>query len=145
MQNTPSNPMTFRRLRRYLTSTLLAVCAVAGIIAGTTQPAHAATSVHGCFFYENGDVPADPITVQLLVWVGNGWRFLNSARMTNGCVSIPMTLGYEYHTAILYVHDQNFGGTIYGSSQYYADPGLEPDWVGFGILRYTCAGRVRGC
>lgn len=145
MQNTASNPATFGRLGRYLVSTLLAASVFAGVIGGTARPAHAATAVYGCFVFENGDIPAYPITVQLLVWTGNGWQWLNSAPLTNGCVSIPMTLGYEYHTAILYVYDQNFGGTFEGVSEFYGDQGLFPDWVGIGIIKYRCTGRVRGC
>jgi len=146
MPNTSSNPTTFRRLRRCLTSTLLAVGVFAGTIAGTAQPAHAAGSVMGCFII-NGSIPAYPLRVQLLVWMGGAWRVLNDGyRLTNGCVTIPVTLGYYNYPVALYVYDGNYGGTFYGWSAFYdARPGTHYSPLGIGTLSYTCTGIVNAC
>ena len=135
MQNTGSNPPS-HRLRRYLASTLLAVCVFAGIIAGTAQPAHAATWVTGCFVMSDGHVPANPYRVELWTWVdGIGWQVHNYGRLNaNGCISLHTRLGYYYNTSILVVNDVNFGGLFWGWSRIYADLGPYPSGVGWGVI-----------
>ena len=144
MKPTSSNPTTRRTLRGLLASTLLGLCVFAGTIAGTAQPAQAATVVAGCFLMPDGHIPNYPLTVNLMVWTGFGWNTINSRVTTNGCVVIPMTLGYENHWAILYVNDHNFGGSLVGWTDY-AEPGYVSDFVGWGYLQIRCGGLVNTC
>jgi len=145
MKNTPSNPTTFRRLRR-LTSTLLALGVFAGTIAGAAQPVHAASWVSGCFTL-GGRAPAYPISVELRVYTARGWIIINNGYKTSsdGCVRIPMTLGYNGYYAMLYANDRNYGGTLYGWSGRYALPGNQQAGVGSAALQYSCAGIVSDC
>jgi hypothetical protein len=145
MRTTSSNRTTPGPLGRRLTSAVLAVGMFVGTIAATAQPAHAAGAVWGCFTLA-GRPPTFPISVDLRVAVGNTWRTLNTYKTNkNGCVSIPVTLGYTGQYAILYAFDRNYGGTLYGWSGLYATPGSHVSNVGMTALQYSCAGIVSHC
>src|SRR4030095_557634 len=64
MEPPSSNPTASRRpRRRLLVKTLLAACVFAATITGSAQPAHAATTVLGCFLMEDGNLSPYPVTV----------------------------------------------------------------------------------
>ena len=145
MRTTSSNPTTFGRLERRLTSAVVAVGMFVGTIAATAQPAHAAGVVWGCFTL-GGRAPGYPINVELRVLVGNTWKTINTYKTAStGCVSIPVTLGYYGQYAILYAYDRNYGGTLYGWSGLYATPGSHVSNVGMAAIKYSCAGIVSHC
>lgn len=132
-------------LRHKITSALVALSLVAGMIGVTATPAHAASVVSGCFTM-GGRAPAYPLNVELRVAIGNTWRTINTYKTaSNGCVSIPMTLGYSGYYAILYAYDRNYGGTLYGWSGRYATPGSHASGVGWAAIQYSCVGIVTAC
>ena len=148
MQTTPSNPETSRRPLRLLVKTLLAACVFAGTIAGTAQPAHAANSIAGCFFMEDGNLSPYPVTVHLIVALPGApaWSFTGiSQRLTNGCVGISMPYQYRSnHYAALYVSDPSFGGILRGSTTYVFPGNYVPN-LQFGVLKYVCGTYLAGC
>ena len=69
--------------RRKITSTLLALSLSVGMIVGTATPAHAATSVKGCFVYQGGGSGLWGMPVALwATWDGITWYSVGGVRTT---------------------------------------------------------------
>jgi len=120
---------------------------------GTARPAHAATSVSGCFRTAVGNqlLPAGT-PIYLLVAIGNTWynSGVNFPMDQNGCVWIPTNL-YANYWQMLYVNTggaygtYSGGGTFSGYSPLMVQPGSGHAPLGTGLLYYSCVGRVSGC
>src|SRR5687768_860052 len=99
MNTTHSTPGTTGRRRRRLVGTLLALSVFAGAIVGNARPAHAATSVYGCFRTAQGNAAlAAGTPVYLVVYTNNGWynTGVNFPMDRNGCVQMPTNLYVNY-------------------------------------------------
>ena len=143
------------RFRRQVTSVMLVLSLSVGAIVVTPTPAHAATSVFGCFRYSglNAGIPPAGTPVYLTFWNGYAWQntgyYLPMDR--NGCVWMPTNL-YANLWLRLYVNTGGAlgtwttGGTFSGFSPLMALPGSQPlADLGTGYLTYSCAGKVSGC
>ena len=152
MKTTDSTPVTTGRLRRRLVVTLLALTVFGGTMLGTARPAHAATTVFGCFVTASGyqRLPAGT-PVYLLVYRNGAWWNTNYYLPMDqwGCVQMPTHLwandwkALSVNTGGAY-GTSTFGGTFYGSTQP-VEPGDSWASAGLGFLYYSCVGRVSVC
>jgi hypothetical protein len=143
------------RFRRQVTSAMLVLSLSIGGIVATPTPAHAATSVYGCFRYEGqgSGTPPQGTPVYLVFWNGSNWQHTGFSLPMNqyGCVWMPTGI-WAYSFVALYV---NTGGTLYsfqgggsfsGFSQIWVGPGTDANVnLGTGVLKYSCAGQVTVC
>ena len=124
MKNTRSTSATASRLRRRLTSTLLALGVFVGTIAFTARPAHAASNVYGCFVASQG-MTIIGLPIQLQAFVNGSWVFMASNTNNGGnCIAFPIPTGYARTLYWRLVINTNYAGKHwFGTSPYWATPG----------------------
>ncbi|MEO7275836.1 MAG: hypothetical protein ABIX28_14670 [Vicinamibacterales bacterium] len=141
MQTSHSTPVTTGRVRRRLIGALLAIAVSVGTIAGTATPAHAASSMYGCFRMVNGrTLPG--LNVQVQFWTANTWLTLGTvATNATGCVYLPLNGDLRNQYVRFNVNTQLGGTYLYSAPNVfipYAYPGNLPANVGTAWV--TCSG-----
>ncbi len=137
MNNTHSASAT--RLRRRITSVLLTLSMIAGTIAATATPAHAASSIQGCFRSSAPGYNVNGIPVEVQAYIGNGWYKLGTITSgANGCASLPIYGSLrDYHVRM--VVNYRVGSAYFsGTSRLLALPGNLP--ANLGPVVVTCYG-----
>lgn len=122
------------RLRRQITSTVVALSIAAGMVAATSTPAHAASFVVGCFLPATAATPAHSLEnfpVQIHAWYNGLTYHVKTVWLgANHCASwdVPVHLrGYP----LIMVLDHRFGDASYQAHWI----GLSP-WAEAGDGRY---------
>lgn len=133
-----SRPSRSRRRLAHVLATLAAMAAALVGVTATATPAHAATSVAGCFRSATPGMSIAGVGVQLQAWTTSGWSTIWSGSLPQSqCVSVntPYHSSYYLRYAVNY---SRFGATWYGTSPYNATPGYGAVNVGTGVVQ--CAG-----
>ena len=115
-------------LRRRTTSVLVALSLVAGMIGATTTPAHAATSVKGCFSYLGSGNPSAlwDMPVELLAYqpADNSWFVIGRSKLSAaGCQFFTLTGVYTGVFLVMRVEARLNGGVYRGVTPGFAQPG----------------------
>ena len=123
------------RLRRKITSGLLVLSLSLGMIVATATPAHAATTVTGCFAYTNGTSMADmPVTL----WYYLGGQYIPVDLKYLGAKGCFTWYGVNPGAIVWMTMYTRQGGGLYQGSTNLALPGTGA--VNLGTARVTCTG-----
>lgn len=142
MKNTHPTPATSGRLRRLLTSALLALSVVVGTLAATVTPANAASAVFGCFRSAQG-YDLWGVQVHLEAYYMNTWFRIASRPLSpntffpGNCALwtiAPDSQGFHYRMVVDY---RAHGLRWQGRSLYIAYPGPESYDLGTALV-FTC-------
>jgi hypothetical protein len=126
-----------RRLARLVSALLTIVVTFLGVTLSAT-PAHAATSVTGCFRSAGSGLSIEGVNVYLQAYTNQGWVNIWSSTLPRSqCVSVNTSYYSGYY--LRYVVDQSrFGARWFGVSPYNATPGRGAVHVGTGTV--NCIG-----
>lgn len=126
-----------RTLRRRLVGALLAVL-VGLSIAGTAQPAHAASYVEGCFRSSTPGMGFAGSPVNLQYWNGSQWvNTWTGSLNSRGCVGVNISGNLRNYYTQLVVSQRVGSAYFYGATPYYALPGNLRASLGTGTVSCT--------
>ena len=139
LKNTLSTYVTPRRIRRRLTSALLALVLIGGILATTATPANAASLVKGCFRSNLAGMNVVGIPVQLQAFYQGRWYTIATTNLgVNGCVAWSIPPSHRGYWLQMVVNHRVNPAYWVGSSPLWALPGDGIAELGTGVV--TCYG-----
>jgi len=129
-------------LRRRITSVLVALSLIAGVIGATTTPAHAATSVKGCFSYLGSGNPSAlwDMPVELLAYnpASNNWSVIGRSKLSAaGCQFFTLTGTFTGVFLVMRVAAPLNGGVYRGMTPGMAQPGAGHYELGTGKVNFS--------
>jgi hypothetical protein len=147
MNTTHARSTTSTGLRRKITSALVALSLVAGMIGAMAEPTHAATQVTACYQWDTGAAYANQ-PVSLVQWNGSSWVPIRSGRTGgNGCgtfYNVPSNV-YVSMRVHLVLGNSSIGQAIYASGvPSYGAPGNFARNLGTIRLTKTCVQGLYG-
>ena len=140
MKNTQSASATPRRLRRRLTSALLALTFIVWTIAATATPVQAAGMVSACFTPDRGRIVVRGLPVMLQAWVAVNTHVTIATSVLDsvGCATFLVNPAYTGYYLRTYIETRPYGNYYRGASYLYAPPGKSGFYILWGLV--TCTG-----
>jgi hypothetical protein len=122
------------RLRRQITSVLVAVSLTVGMVAAMARPAHAADYIHGCFRSAYG---MDLWDTPMQVWAHsqNNWYVVGVGKIgRNGCQYWHVPANYRNLPLLMVVNYTMGGYTFSGATPKIGYPGQGQYQLGIGVV-----------